>query len=92
MSDDQKSGISIDELLKQAIDKTNGEITYANTMSVRVGENEVILEFYFMLPIVPGTTSQPSLLQRIVLPLKLGVQLADMLSNGIAQLENHVHS
>ena len=76
MSDDQKSGISIDELLKQAIDKTNGEITYANTLGVSIGENEVILEFYFMLPVGSHHGSnKPNLLQRVVFPLKLGLQL-----------------
>jgi len=87
MSDRGKIETSIDDLLKQAIDKTNGEITYSNTMSVHVGENEVVLEFYFMLPNIP----QPILLQRIVLPLKLGMQLAEMLSTGIAQIEQQSH-
>jgi hypothetical protein len=89
MTDDQNTGISIDKLLEQAIDKTNGQVTYANTLSVRIGENEVVLELYFMLPSISGAPAQPSLLQRIVLPLKLGAQLAQMLSNGIAQLEEH---
>jgi len=92
MSDDQKAGISIDELLKQATDKTNGEITYANTVGVVIGENEIVIEFYFMMPIIPGKTTIPTLLQRMVLPLKLGAQIAEMLANGITQIEQQSHS
>jgi len=61
-------------------------------MSVNVGENEVVLEFYFMMPIIPGKTTIPTLLQRMVLPLKLGAQIAEMLANGITQIEQQSHS
>lgn len=77
----------LNELVKHSIDKTGGEITYSNTMSVRVGENEVILEFYFVLPGVSEEASSSTLLKRIVLPLKLGEQLSHMLSEGIAQVK-----
>lgn len=92
MSDEQKASIVLDELLKNVIDKTDGQVTYSNTMSVSVGENEVVLEFYFMFPSVPGRTHAPTLLQRIVLPIKLGMQLANMLSDGISQMEQQMHS
>jgi hypothetical protein len=83
MSDEQKTDALLDNLLKQSIDKTDGQITYANTVSLHVGENEVVLEFYFVLP----PRREPMLLQRVVMPLSLGRQLAQSLADGIKSVE-----
>lgn len=84
-----KNMVRIDTLLSKATSPEGGvEEFYANHVQIGITANDVVLDFYRILP---DTTSPKnisiSLLQRTIIPLNMVKGLATALANSITQLE-----
>jgi hypothetical protein len=85
---------SIDDLLQQAQDKTNGELDYVNQVRVHVSDTEVTFDFYRVMPhVLPASPPHVERIRRVVLPLSVAKQMGTLLTtqteeqtNGIASL------
>lgn len=90
MSEEKIIQVSLDDILNEAIDTTNGDATYITNIRFRVTNNDVTLDMYYIGPNPKDPTVHPQayLRNRIVIPVGLAKNIGSLLVNAMSDWED----
>lgn len=77
------------QVLSDAVDMTENRYSYVNNVQIYFIGNEVVLDLYFLGPNSKPNVQSPQAqrLHRIILPVEVAKETAELLLSGIGQLE-----
>jgi hypothetical protein len=81
---------SLDQLLNHASELPPDRINYANVVRVQSGANDVVMDFFHVMPSAKPLEPQPVVqhVQRMVLPLSIAKQIGSILLDAMESWES----